>query len=293
MRSIFLMMLFFAGAVGAAPVEKVDRMEYATSLNSMASTIMNWYGSLIRNNEAVSFIPTEQRWQPYRAQYPNNISQIHITSSNLIKLDSSDKYQFKVNALISHHNADGQYSELITETFIFQVALLAKPVIKNITRDQTKQVPLTKTDLTSEFNRNYYKAREFSYAWLAYLDGVMDMQSVIDAEQGLDSATYSMKIGGKEVQGSVASILAKRKQFLAKGGGLLRSLELKKIANKPDLFMLELIIEWKGVNFTGKPVLAKIHQQIEFSLQNNMWKVQSISEQHLLPDIAPWVGLLC
>lgn len=293
MRSIFLMMLFFAGAVGAAPVEKVDRMEYATSLNSMASTIMNWYGSLIGNNEAVSFIPTEQQWQAYRAQYPNNISQIHITSTDLIKLDSSDKYQFKVNALISYNHTDGQYSELITETFIFQVALLAKPIIKKIIRDQTKQVPVTKTDLTSEFNRSYYKAREFSYAWLAYLDGVMDMQSVIDSEQGLDSATYAMTIGGKEVQGSVASILAKRKQYLAKGGGLLRSVELKKIANKPDLFMLELIIEWKGVNVAGKPVLAKIHQKIEFSLQNNMWKVQSISEQHLLPDIAPWVGLLC
>jgi len=288
------MMLFFAGAIAAAPVEKVDRMQYATSLNSMASMVMNWYGSLISNNEDVSFRPTEQQWDDYRVQYPNNVSQIHIISSDLIKLDSSDKYQFKVNAVISYNNTNGQHSESISETFIFQVALLAKPVIKKITRYQTKQVPVSKSDLTSEFNRSYYKAREFSYAWLAYLDGVTDMQPALNTEQGLDSATYSMTIGSKKVQGSVASTLATRKQYLAKGGGLLRSLELKQIANKPDLFMLDLIIEWKGVNVTGKPVLAKIHQEIEFSLQkNNMWKVQSISEQHLLPDIAPWVGLLC
>lgn len=293
MKYILLMMLFFAGAIGAAPVEKVDRMEYATSLNSMASTVMNWYGSLISNNEAVSFRPTEQRWDDYRTQYPNNVSQIHITSSDLIKLDSSDNYQFKVKAVISYNNTNGQHSESISETFIFQVALLAKPDIKKITRDHTKQLPVTKPDLTSEFNRNYYKAREFSYAWLAYLDGVMDMQSVINAEQGLDSATYSITIGGKKMQGPVASILAKRKPFLAKGGGLLRSLEFKKLVNKPDVLMLDLIIEWKGVNMTGKPVLAKIHQTIEFTLQNKLWKVLSISEQHLLPDIAPWLGLLC
>lgn len=294
MKSILLIMLFFTGAACAAPVEKIERMEYSTSLNSMASTIMNWYGSLISNNEKVSFTPTEQQWDSYRAQYPNKIRQVQITSTDLTRLDSSGKYQFTVNSRLSYNNSEGELSKLITETFIFQVSLLAKPIIKKVTRDKTQQVQVKILDHTLKFNRTYYKVREFSYAWLAYLGGVTDMQPVIDNEQWFDSATYSMKIGSKEVEGSVASTLAERKQSLAKGGGVLRSLEIKQIVNKPDLFMLDLIIEWKGVNESGKPVLAKIHQKIKLSLQkNNGWKVLSITELHLLPDIAPWIGLLC
>lgn len=293
MKSLFLMMLFFAGAVCAAPVEKGERMAYATSLNSMASIVMNWYGSLMNNDEAVSFIPIEQRWNTYRIQYPSNINQLEITSTDLIKLAHSDQYQFKVNSRLSYNDSEGEQSELISETFIFQVGLLAKPVIQKVTRDRTQQVPFKKPDLTAKFDARYYQIRAFSYAWLAYLDGVAGMELTLNAEQWLESATYAINIGAKEIHGSVTSTLAKRKQYLAEGGGLLRSLELKKIANKPDLFMLDLIIEWKGTNATGKPVLAKIHQKIAFLLENNRWKVQSITEEHLLPDIAPWVGLLC
>lgn len=295
MKSIFLIMLFFAGVAGAAPAEKSDRMAYATSLNSMASVVMNWYGSLISNDETVSFIPTEQRWNTYRLQYPQDINHVHITSTDLIRLDDSEQYQFKVNSRFSYTNKEGeQSSELISETFIFQVELLEQAIIKSVTRNHAEQEQVKSTEQELAFNRSYYKAREFSYAWLAYLDGVEDMQTVMNMEQWHDSATYSMKIGNTSFQGSVDSILSQRKQYLAKGGGLLRSLKLIPQANKPDLYLLDLIIEWKGVNQTGKPVIAKIHQEVEISLQkDNTWKVQSIIEQHLLPDIAPWVGLLC
>ncbi len=103
-----------------------------------------------------------------------------------------------------------------------------------------------------------------------------------------------LKIGSEDVQGSVSSTLTKRKQYLAKGGHLLRSLDVKKLENKANTFILDLVVEWKGVNQAGKPVLAKIHQEIEYKIQkNNSWTVISIKEQHLLPDIAPWIGLLC
>jgi len=291
MKSILVVILFFVGAVFAAPTEVDDRVEYTTSLNSMASIVMNWYGSLIKTNQPVSFTATEQQWDKYRAQYPNNITQIQIKNTDLTKMDGSDKYQFNVNTYISYNDSAGEYGELVSETFIFQVATLAKPIIKKITRDKTEQT--TAVD-TTEFNRSYYKAREFAYAWLAYLDGVKDMQKTIDAEQWLAKANYSMEIGGGEVTGAIASTLATRQQYLTKGGHLLHSLDVMPIAGKANSFMLDLILEWKGVNQTGKPVLAKIHQQIEYKiLDNNAWQVQSIKEQHLLPDIAPWIGLLC
>lgn len=291
MKSILLMILFCVGVAVAAPTEVDDRIAYTTSLNSMASTVMNWYGSLITTSERVSFMATDQRWDDYRSQYPENITQIHIRSSDLIKLEQSNNYQFDVQSLVTYQNNDGDHSQLISETFIFQVAPLTKPEIKSIVREK---VEYTKAAQTSEFNHSYYKVREFTYAWLAYLDGVEPMKPIIYGGQWLDDASYSMKIGGNQLQGSISSTLMKRKQFLAKGGHLLRSLDVKKVENKQDTFVLDLILEWKGENKTGKPVLAKIHQEIEYKIQeDNSWEVKSIREEHLLPDIAPWVGLLC
>lgn len=291
MKSILLMILLFVGVATAAPTDVEDRIEYTTSLNSMASTVMNWYGSLISTNEQVSFTATDQIWDDYRSHYPENITQIHITSTDLTKLDTSDNYQFNVQSLVTNKSNDGEHSQLINETFIFQVVPLTKPVIKDISKDKAEQ---TEVAQTSEFNRSHYKAREFAYAWLAYLDGVESMKSTIYADQWLDKASYSMKIGSEDVQGTVSSTLIKRKQYLAKGGHLLHSLDVKKMDNKPNTFILDLIVEWKGVNQAGKPVLAKIQQEIEYTIQkDNSWKVISIKEQHLLPDIAPWIGLLC
>jgi len=291
MKSILVMILLFVGAAVAAPIDVEERIEYTTSLNSMASIVMNWYGSLITTNEQVSFSTTEIIWDDYRAQYPENITQIQITSTDLTKLDASDKYQFNVKSLITYKNPDGAHSQLVNETFIFQVTPLTRPIIKKLSRNNTEQ---TKTIQISEFNRSHYKAREFAYAWLAYLDGVASMQSTIYATQWLEKASYSMKIGGDEIQGSVSSTLDKRKQYLTKGGHLLRALDVTELQNKPDTLILDLIIEWKGVNQAGKPVLAKIQQKIEYTIQqDNSWEVISIKEQHLLPDIAPWIGLLC
>ncbi len=290
MKSIALMVLLSVGvAVVAAPTEVDERVEYTTSLNSMAATVMNWYGSLISPEERVSFSATEKVWDDYRSRYPENITQIKITSTDLIKHDELYQYQFKVNSLVSYTNSDGEHSELVSEIFIFQVEPFAQSIIKNISR-----VKIEKTEVaqTSEFNRSHYKAREFAYVWLAYLDGVDVFKSEMYGGQWLEHAMYSMKIGGEELQGSVTETLAERKQYLAKGGHLLRSLDLRKIEN--NKFILDLILEWKGINENGKSVLAKIHQEIEYQLQeDNSWKVISIKEEHLLPDIAPWTGLLC
>ncbi|PHS69528.1 MAG: hypothetical protein COB23_06130 [Methylophaga sp.] len=291
MKFVLLIILFCVGTVSAVPAEVDDRVEYTTSLNSIASIVMNWYGSLITTNENVSFAATEKKWDLYRSYYPHNMTQIHITETDLTKVEGSDNYQFSVDSLVSYKNTTGEHSQLISETFIFQLLPFAQPIIKSISINKVEQKEVVHT---IKFNRAHYKAREFAYAWIAYLDGVEMMQATIYADQWLDKASYSVKIGGDVIQGSVATTLAKRKQYLAKGGHLLRSLDIKKIAGKSNTFILDLIVEWKGINQTGKPVLAKIHQEIEYKIQdNNAWHVISIKEQHLLPDIAPWAGLLC
>lgn len=286
------MILFFAGAAVATPAEVDDRIEYTTSLNSMAASVMNWYGSLITTKERVLFSATEQIWDDYRSRYPENITQIKITSTDLIRLDESNQYQFSVNSFLTYENSEGVQSQQINEVFIFKVELFAKPVVESVRRLKVEKaedaVP------TSGFNRSHYKAREFAYVWLAYIDGVDALKSEMHADQWIGQAVYSMEIGGNQVQASVADTLKNRKRYLAKGGHLLHSLDVRKVENKPNVFILDLVLEWKDVNKDGKPVLAKIHQEIEYQLQeDNSWKVITINEEHLLPDIAPWADLLC
>ncbi|MFW5426728.1 MAG: hypothetical protein ACKE8R_05710 [Methylophagaceae bacterium] len=277
----------------AAPTEVEKRIKYTTSLNAMAAIVMNWYGSLITSNEQVTFVATEKQWDDYRSQYPENITQIQITSTDLIRLDTPNQYQFMVESLMRYHKAGGEHSQQSSDIFIFQVDALTKPIIKTISRKSLEKTTSEKETLEQivAFNRSHYKVREFAYSWLAYLDGVEVLPSEINMREWTKQANYMMKIGGKKIEGSVDSVLNQRKQYLAKGGHLLRSLDVE---HKPGTKVVDLILEWKGVNQAGKPVLAKIHQKIEYQIEDNQsWRVISIKEEHLLPDIAPWVGLLC
>lgn len=290
-KSILVIILFFVGAVTAAPTEIDDRARYTSSLNAMASTLMNWFGSLMVEGELIPFTSIESKWDDYRSHYPKNITQIKIISTDLITLDEHDKYQFKVRLRINAENNEGRHSQLINETFIFHIPPLTKPVLKTISREKVETTAFI--DI-AELDQSHYKVRQFAYAWLAYLDGVQEMDQIINEAQWIKSARYSVKIGRDEMQGSISSTLKERQKYLAKGGHLLRSVDVKKVENKPDYFILDLISEWKGVNQKGKSVLAKVHQQIEIQIQHNkVWKVHSIKEEHLLPDIAPWVGFLC
>ncbi len=47
-----------------------------------------------------------------------------------------------------------------------------------------------------------------------------------------------------------------------------------------------VLLEWKGVNDQGKPVIAKIRQELNIQInKDKSWSVVSIKEKHLLPDI--------
>lgn len=295
MKSLFLIILLCAGAVSAAPAQEVDRTEYTSSLNSMVSLIMNWYGSLIQSNDLISLATEDTEitaWNNYRSQYNKSITNIEIASTDLVKLNENNDYQFKIQTIIFNTGREGvqQRQELI-ERFMFNVPLLGRPSIKKINREQLK---LTVSKGKNNSNSSYFKARQFSYAWLAYLDGVTTMTGFMDDNNWLEKASYSLKIGSLEITDSIAATLLNRHQYLAKGGHLLRSIDVQKNAILGDKLTLNLIIEWKGENASGKAVIAKIHQEIDIKiLENNSWEVISIKEEHLLPDLKPWQGFLC
>jgi hypothetical protein len=303
---IGLMLLCLVGAtVSAAPTKIEDRHEYSTSLNSIASIVMNWYGSLIvtddlsskKINERVYFNTTNigDQWLQYRSQYPQNITQVLITHTQLLR--SNNDYLFNVHSTISYKNPDNKIlTQSLKETFLFSGDFIngSSPVsspIKNISLVKRAEIsPLE----TTEYNREHYKVREFVYAWLAYIDDLDTLTPVMNGDEWLNQATYSLEIGANKTRGSVEEILKQRKQTLAKGGHLLSTLDVVIPENSNDAFILDFILEWKGVNDKGKPVLAKIHQELKVQIKDDKsWIVISIKEKHLLPIIAPWMGLLC
>jgi hypothetical protein len=187
-------------------------------------------------------------------------------------------------------------NKLLHEIFLFQTSDSGKPEIKQITRRIPNIENSTNGDAgqATTFKHQYYKIREFTYAWLAYMDGVKAMGSHINIDYWLDKAFYSVNIGDFELDEKVASSLPKRNQYMGKGGHLLRSVTTKMVEDKPHHFELDIIIDWKGTDPSGILAIAKINQVIQYKvLEDGSWVVLSIKEKHLLPDLQPWQKLLC
>lgn len=283
-----------------------ERIEYADSLNSIASTLMNWYGSLIttnhrqagkaRTNIAKMKFPTRfQSWQEYRATYPENITGIKITSADLNKQDSPGQYTFEIEVLMTHMQSNKSEKKLIKESFLFQMSYSRTPEIIQVSNlSSTANENLDDSSQTMLNDTHYYKSRKFAYGWLAYMGGMNVMGSQINIENWIDKANYSVKIGGFELNEKVASSLHKRNQHLGKGGHLLRSIASKTIDGLNNHYELDIIIDWKGTDPGGTPAIAKINQVIQYKLQEDgSLIVLSIKEKHLLPDLEPWQNILC
>ncbi len=297
----------FASPVSPSEQSKTDqRIEYAVSLNSIASTLMNWYGSLITTNnshtgdeqgniENIRFTLINQSWKEHRAAYPKKITSIQIMNADMVKQDFPGKYQFEVEILITYMQSDKSKNKLINEIFLFQTSDSSKPEIRKITKLEPGLKKITSdVNHTAAFKHQFYKSREFTYAWLAYMDGVKAMGSQINIDSWIDKAIYSVTIGDFELNGQLVSLLQKRNQQLGMGGHLLRSVITKVVEGKPRHFELDIIIDWKGTDPSGIPSIAKINQVIQYKLQEDgSWVVLSIKEKHLLPDLEPWQKLLC
>jgi len=315
-RVIFLLAVFhsatisgeaFASPASSSQDSKTDeRIEYAVSLNSIASTLMNWYGSLITTNntqtveqqaniENIRFSLTSQLWNESRTVYPESITSIQIMSADMNKHDSPGQYQFEVEVLITYMQSGTPQNKLIHEIFLFQTSDSSKPEIIQITR-LTSHIEKSTSDSSqiATFKRHYYKSREFAYTWLAYMDGVKTMGSRINIDHWIDKANYSVKIGSFELDEKVGSALSKRNHYLGIGGHLLRSVTAKEVDGKPHYFELDIIIDWEGTDPSGISSIAKINQVIQYKLEEDgTLIVLSVKEKHLLPDLHTWQKLLC
>jgi hypothetical protein len=315
-RNIFLLIVVctvsFAGEAPASPESKSshrtasERIEYATSLNSIASTLMNWYGSLITTNGSqleegqrsikdIPFLFINKTWQEHRATYPEKISSIQIMNADMNKQDSSGLYQFDVEVLMTTIQAGAPKNKIFHEVFIFKTSDSSAAEIKKVTRlefDSENSTP--DINQTAELKTPYYKSREFAYAWLAYMDGVKAVGARINSDRWLDKAHYSVKIGDFELDEKLTTALKKRNDHIGKGGHLLRSVTAKELYDKPNRFELDIIIDWKGTDPSGLPAIAKINQIIQYELQEDgSWLVLFIKEKHMLPDLHPWQKILC
>lgn len=287
-KSILVIILFSVGVVYAAPtsLKTAQSIEYTTARNAMAAVVMGWYGSLIANKSPAIFNDIPDKWNAYRQQYPQNITQIRITSTDLTQQGEAT-YKFVVNSEVNYEDDAGQHTHVMREVLLFNVPFLSSPVIRDVYKESVKEIAIVEAD---KYTQAYYKAREFAYTWVSYLDGAKDAA----ADLALTQATYSTKIGSKTVTGDVPTTLAHRQKLLAKGGHSLRKLAVQPVAGSPDTYLLKLTLTWAGRSAKDKPVIAKIQQQIQYKIQDDgVWQVLSIDEQHVIPDIAPWIGLLC
>jgi len=284
--------ILFTSMVSATSTTLQDRAEYSRSLNSVATIMMNWYGSLIENSDGMVFSDlgfSHQQAQAYRSQYPEHITQIIITKTQLSTLNNS--YQFNVNSKINYIKNSKVLTRVLNETFLFNDLFSTHPTIKSAHINSSHEID---TINSKGYDARHYKVRAFVYAWLSYMDGVDGFKSVMNANAWLNSASYELDMGALKATASINDVLAKRKDTLAKGGHLLRSLDMKPIKNSMHRFVIDLVIEWKGENKSGKPVIARINQLLTIQIKKDKsWVLISIKEKHLLPITAPWMGMLC
>ena len=259
------------------------------SLNVMVSKLMSWYGSLISNSETVLFQEITSDWDSYRTQYPTDINQIQILQTDLTPIADKNHYQFKVSSLIHHEG--GQ--KTIDDNFAFNIDSEGQPKITAISFNNNDTASSSKNESDEVFDAMYYKTREFSYAWLAYMDGVEAIQTVINVADWSD-APYEINVGSTNINQPVKETLVTRKQFLYKGEHNLRLIDLVSLDTKTNTYLLDLTMNWQGVNEKNQTVIAKINQKIELKIMaDGRWHVISIKEKHLLPDLTPWQDLLC
>ncbi|MGB2742108.1 MAG: hypothetical protein WBC60_16320 [Cognaticolwellia sp.] len=288
-KFILFISLFFAAVAPATAAGVERKVEYAQSLNSMASVLMGWYGSLLPHDGSTFVVTPDIKWNESRTHYPNKITGLKITQTDLVKLAVSE-YAFNVQSKITYLQDDVIQAKQLDETFVFHITPSGQAILDKKTRNKEQSV--IEMSLPT-FDYSYYQKREFAYTWLAYLDGVNTNNS-IKGKDWFNTAVYTVKMGTKKIEGSILSTLAERNPYLSKGRHTLRSIEGNTVEGRDNTFILDLIINWKGVNAEGKTVLAKIHQTITYELkENNTWYVTFIKEEHLLPDIGPWQNLLC
>ena len=305
-----MFLLFFTGTAIAVPVKISNHSEYTAVLNSIATVTMHWYGQLITDDNKISLnnkttLPWINSWGKYRSNYPQNITQIKITQTQLKKIEDSKRYryQFTVSSLITYIKNKQHLATTLTEIFYFKSPLdspedfinhpIAAIELSNKNQPAMITLPLQqKSKIARPYRRPHYKVRMFTYAWLAYLDGINTLKPIMNAQQWMKTATYSLSIGNHKSTNNLLKAIQQRQKILHKGGHLLRSLTTQSTSSTQ--FSITLILEWKGVSPEQQAIRARIQQKLMLKINDDgTWHIISIDEKHLLPITKPWMGLLC
>jgi len=253
------------------------------SVNNMATQLMTWYGRLITSE--LIFYKQPNHWQKQRENYPADIKQIQILKTDLVKIKEHKHYQFDVSIVVSYQQQGQWLKQYRDERFEFELADDKTTISQFSVLKASK--PTTAINHSEQFDGLHFKSREFAYNWLAQLDSGNYAQS-------LDKVSYLITIGSQNIDQKFHKALTKRQQFLSLGGHRLRNIDINKITGQQHTYLLDITMDWQGVNNKNKTVIAKINQQIEIEVNNKGdWLIKSITEKHLLPDLSPWQDILC
>jgi hypothetical protein len=283
-------MLFFSDAVFSVPENPHERKQYTASLNTMASIVMNWYRNILDAENFYSDVGKPDYWQDYITQYPNDITQIEIIGTDLVQLETTGQYQFIVDIKLQNKQEHKYHTQFMRDTFLFEFDKSQQHILQKITNTKTSENKTAEVTSKITFTKEYFNNREIAYSWLSYLDGAVLPE---DIKKQFDQVQYSLTIGSQSWNNLAIAVLKKRQAYLAVGGHILRV--VKELPDRAtDIRIVDLTIEWRGIDKENTPVLANIQQRIKYNLLNNgRWKIMSVKEKHLLPANKPWIGLLC
>lgn len=299
------MTAFVAGVALAAspPAWQADQQQYAQVLNSLAASVMRWYGDLATPEAQRSGETREgvaQLFQnagddaAYRSLYPKHIRNVVILDAALNRRQPG-QFEFRLESRLFHGQSAPLRSDFISETFIFSMptpkALKIVEIVRERSSNETVPTPLPDP---GQGDALHYRLRAFAYTWLAHLDGAFGPSPPRLIADVMHQTTYEIEFGDISCHGDVASTLHWRRRQQGTGGHLLRSLTVMHQPDNTDRLTIELVMDWKGTNLDGLSAIGKIRQVIDLKIIDHRHiKVINIRENHLLPDLEPWTRLLC
>ena len=279
MLKVLLITLLLYSQLGlAVTLNPVQRERFTRSVNVMASQVMFCYKNILLLTPSQKAVKLPY-WRTFRRQYPNKINTIEITKTDLKENKKANEKQF----IVWINLANKLSKQTRKDVFVFK-----QNQLMSVNSQMVNKKAFT---ANKKYNSDYFQYREVAYTWLAYLDGAKLSAS---ERVSLESSQFNLHIGTKTWQGLTKKVVNLRKKNLFKGGHTLRSVVLNKVLSSKNRKVIDLIVQWQGVDENGTSVIAKIKQTLAYKInKNHTWTLLTINEKHLLPDTEPWMGLLC
>ncbi len=266
-----------------------DSLAYAQSLNTTAALVMNWYGNRIDDKQySIAPLFTDSLQKKHQDDYPDNLIGITLEKAGLKTTDKG--LVFSVSGQLQFDKNGEIYQKPLTDSFQFQRKSLTQ--IQSINIAPTDDV-VGVTDKHRLNDKGYYQSRGFAYAWLAYLNGVKEVESWINLADWHNTVDYQLTDRGNTEQGSLTDMLKKSQQQLGGGRYLLKKMNVIRNDQKTNQGTITLSIDFVGEE-DSIPTIGNIQQTIKYQIdENGYWKIIRINEKHLIPNPQPWQEILC